>query len=78
MERKTGKVVWFNDKKGFGFLSDDSSTEEYFVHFTNIKVEGFKTLTAGQLVSYTVGRNHRGEQAEEVEVIGEPEQAPMD
>lgn len=52
--------------------------DDIFVHFTNIKVEGFKTLTAGQLVSYVIGRNHRGEQAEEVEVIGEPEQAPMD
>jgi CspA family cold shock protein len=78
MEKKTGKVVWFNDKKGFGFIAQDDGSEDLFVHFTNIKVEGFKTLTAGQLVSYGIGNNHRGAQAVEVEVIGEPEQDPMD
>lgn len=73
MEKKTGKVIWFNDKKGFGFLAQDDQSEDLFVHYTNIKVEGFKTLTAGQIVSYAVGHNHRGPQAIEVEVIGEAE-----
>lgn len=72
-KRLTGKVVWFNDKKGFGFIARDDGGGDLFVHFSNIQVEGFKSLTSGQLVSFGIGRNNRGPQAVEVEVIGEPE-----
>lgn len=73
VKRLTGKVVWFNDKKGFGFIARDDGGGDLFCHFSNIRIEGFKTLTAGQLVSFGVGKNNRGPQAIEVEVIGEPE-----
>lgn len=72
-KRYTGKVVWFNDKKGFGFISRDDGGGDTFVHFSNIRAEGFKSLTADQLVSFAIGKNNRGPQAIDVEVIGEPE-----
>jgi len=73
--RLTGRVVWFNDKRGFGFLQRDDGQEDLFCHYSNIIAEDgqFKTLTAGQLVSFGIGANQRGPQAVEVEVIGEPE-----
>ena len=77
-KRLTGKVVWFNDKKGFGFIARDDGGGDLFVHFSNIQAEGFKSLTSGQLVSFGVGKNNRGPQAIEVEVIGEPEPEEVD
>ena len=47
-----GTVKWFNDKKGFGFLSQEDG-DDVFVHHTSIQAEGFKTLREGQAVSYT-------------------------
>ena len=71
-KRMTGQVVWFNAKKGFGFLTCDQDGKEYFVHYSNVRMEGFKELVSGQLVSYTVGQNNRGPQAVEVDILGEP------
>lgn len=51
---KTGTVKWFNPEKGFGFLSDDENGADIFVHFSAIKVEGFKTLSEGQRVTFEV------------------------
>jgi len=75
MERLTGKVAWFNDKRGYGFIQRDDGQEDLFVHYSNIAAEEgqFKTLVAGQTVSFGIGANQRGPQAVEVEVIGEPE-----
>ena len=75
MEREvmTGEVVWFNDKLGFGFLKPDSGSKDLFVHYTNIVSEGkFKTLVAGQKVSFVLGRNDKDVQAEQVVVLEEP------
>ena len=70
-----GKVVWFNDKRGYGFIKLDSGGSDMFVHFSNIVAETgkYKTLVAGQMVQFAVGSNKNGPQAEQVEVIGEPE-----
>ena len=50
----TGTVKWFNDEKGYGFLSCDEGGEDVFVHFSAIQVEGFRTLKEGQKVSFDV------------------------
>ena len=50
----TGSVKWFNETKGFGFLSQDNGGQDVFVHFNAIVSDGFKTLTEGQKVSFNV------------------------
>jgi len=67
---ETGLVKWFNDARGYGFLQEtEDSTEEYFVHFSAIDMDGFKTLKAGQKVSYTLKDTDKGIQAVNVKVI---------
>ena len=64
--RKTGVVKWFNEARGFGFISPDDGGADVFVHFRSILVDGFKVLNAGQKVSFTVRRGKRGPEAENV------------
>ncbi|EGP5554650.1 cold-shock protein [Enterococcus faecium] len=58
----TGIVKWFDNKKGYGFISYDD-TEEIFVHFTAIEEEGFKTLEENQVVEFEIIEGNRGTQA---------------
>jgi len=69
---KTGVCAWFDPKKGIGFITRDNGEKDLFVHWTNIAMEGFKTLKPGQPVSFELGENHRGLQAENVLILGEP------
>ncbi|MQC37764.1 cold-shock protein, partial [Vibrio parahaemolyticus] len=62
----TGSVKWFNETKGFGFLSLDNGGQDVFVHFNAIVADGFKTLTEGQKVSFNVEQGKKGPQATEV------------
>lgn len=62
-----GKVKWFNEGKGFGFIESDG--KDYFVHFSAIQGSGFKTLSEGASVKFKPGKGQKGLQAEEVEVI---------
>ena len=55
-----GKVKWFNDAKGYGFIEQDGDGEDVFVHFSAIHMEGFKTLTEGQAVEYEVETGDKG------------------
>lgn len=50
----TGKVKFFNDSKGFGFITDDETNNDIFVHFTGIIANGRKTLTEGQIVTFDI------------------------
>ena len=66
--RDTGTVKWFNDAKGFGFISRESG-EDVFVHFRAIQTQGFKTLKEGQKVTFTVVEGQKGLQADAVEPL---------
>ncbi|CAE6946416.1 COG1278 Cold shock proteins [Vibrio sp. B1FLJ16] len=66
MSKVTGSVKWFNETKGFGFLSQDNGGQDVFVHFNAIVADGFKTLTEGQKVSFNVEQGQKGPQATEV------------
>lgn len=66
--RETGTVKWFNDAKGFGFISRESG-DDVFVHFRSIQGSGFKTLQEGQKVSFVVARGQKGLQADQVEAV---------
>ena len=66
-EKQSGEVKWFNDSKGFGFIESDG--KDYFVHFSAIMTEGFKTLSQGTKVRFKPGTSQKGPQAEEVEII---------
>ena len=61
----TGTVKWFNESKGFGFISQDSGPD-VFAHFSAISGTGFKTLVEGQRVSFTVTKGQKGPQAENI------------
>ena len=66
--RQTGTVKWFNDEKGYGFITPQSG-DDLIVHFKAIQSDGFKTLKEGQQVSFVATRGQKGMQAEEVQVI---------
>lgn len=65
-----GKVKWFNQEKGFGFIVG-SDTKEYFVHYTQIKADGFKTLEEGNAVNFDAIEMDKGLQAKNVMKIAE-------
>ncbi|OOF03592.1 cold-shock protein, partial [Salinivibrio sp. MA427] len=64
----TGIVKWFNEEKGFGFITRDNGEKDVFVHFRAIVGDGFKTLTEGQRVNFTVEQGQKGPQASDVSV----------
>ncbi len=64
----TGTVKWFNESKGFGFITPESGPD-LFVHFSSINSNGFKTLAEGQQVKFTVTQGKKGPQAENVSVV---------
>ena len=61
-----GTVKWFNDEKGYGFISPEDGGEDLFVHYTGIEGSGFKSLDEGAKVSYEATQGKKGPQAENV------------
>ncbi len=62
----TGTVKWFNERKGYGFITPDDGGEDLFVHHSNIAAEGFRTLAEGQKVEYESGPGKKGPEATDV------------
>ena len=65
-ERENGTVKWFNSEKGYGFIAREQGGD-VFVHYSEIKMSGYRTLEEGQRVSFTVTEGRKGPQAQEVE-----------
>lgn len=62
-DRKYGRVVWFRDHKGYGFIRPEDSDDDIFFHWSYLKMEGYKTVKPNALVSFEVGTNHKGPMA---------------
>lgn len=69
MSTQTGTVKWFNDTKGFGFITPDNGGSDLFAHFKDIQSDGFKTLKENQRVSFELGRGPKGEKATNIRII---------
>ncbi len=62
----SGKVKWFNESKGYGFIEPDGGGRDVFVHYSAIQGEGYKTLSEGQMVEFEVTQGEKGPQAANV------------
>ena len=65
----TGTVKWFNDSKGFGFITPEDGGEDLFAHFSAINMSGFKTLKEGQKVQFEVTQAPKGKQASNIQSL---------
>jgi len=63
MTTQTGTVKWFNDSKGFGFITPDGGGSDLFAHFQDIQSAGFKSLKENERVSFEVGKSAKGDKA---------------
>lgn len=68
-EMATGIVKWFNDAKGFGFITPDEGGEDLFAHFSAINMQGFKSLKEGQRVSFDIVNGPKGKQASNIQAV---------
>ncbi|ODS24640.1 cold shock domain protein CspD [Candidatus Endobugula sertula] len=68
-DRNSGTVKWFNNSRGYGFISCEDKSEDIFVHYRNIRGEGYRSLTEGQTVEFSLAKGEKGLQAEEVDCV---------
>jgi len=67
----TGTVKWFNNAKGFGFILPEGGGEDLFAHYSSIEMEGYRTLKAGQPVSFDIEQGDKGLHAKNIKVVKE-------
>lgn len=67
---ETGKVKWFNDQKGYGFIERDGGGEDVFVHYSGITGDGYRSLEEGARVEFEVVQDPKGPRADKVKVLG--------
>jgi CspA family cold shock protein len=67
--RTTGTVKWFNDKKGYGFITPENGEKDCFVHFSAIQADGFKSLKEGQRVEFEIVDGDKGPSAQNVTIL---------
>ncbi|AZV94167.1 MULTISPECIES: cold-shock protein [Kerstersia] len=65
----TGTVKWFNPEKGFGFIVPDEGGKDLFAHYSEIRINGFKSLEENQRVSYEIGEGPKGPNAKNIELL---------
>jgi cold shock protein len=70
MARTTGTVKWFNDAKGYGFITPENGSKDCFVHHTAIKADGFRSLAEGDRVEFDIVEGQKGPAAENVVKVG--------
>jgi cold shock protein len=70
-----GRVKWFNDAKGFGFIEPEGGGGDVFAHFSAIQMEGFRTLKQGSRVSYELVQGPKGDQAQNIQPVNESDVA---
>lgn len=68
-ERQSGTVKWFNNARGYGFITRENGTEDVFVHYRNIRGEGYRSLAEGQSVEFSLLEGEKGFQAEDVAAV---------
>ena len=68
----SGKVKWFNNAKGYGFIIEDGKDEDLFAHFSAIDMDGYKTLKAGQPVSFDIKQGPKGLHAVDIKLVTTP------
>ena len=72
----TGKVKWFNNAKGYGFVLAESAEEDLFVHYSSIQMTGYRTLRAGQEVTFDIQQGPKGLHAVNVRPVDAPDELP--
>ena len=69
MSTQTGTVKWFNDSKGFGFITPDDGSKDLFAHFSDIQSNGFKSLSENQRVTFERSTGEKGDKASNIRVV---------
>lgn len=73
-----GKVKWFNNAKGYGFVVANGRNEDLFAHYSAIQMDGYRTLKAGQPVQFDIIQGPKGLHAVNIQAVGEPVRKPAD